>query len=58
MNKFVTSVNEKCFEKLSEQKKDVTLKAALEIAVKMEVKVGQQTLKLEDVNFIKKSLTQ
>lgn len=58
VNKFVTSVNQKCFEKLSEQKKDVTLKEALEIAVKMEVKVGQQTPKLEDVNFMKKSNSQ
>lgn len=58
VNKFVTSVNEKCFEKFCEQKKDLALKAALEIAVKNEIKTEQRTPKIEDVNFMKKTYNQ
>lgn len=62
VNKFVTSVNEKCFEKFCDQKKDLALKAALEIAVKVEIKTGLKTPKIEpkmeDVNFMKKTYNQ
>lgn len=60
VNKFVTSVNQKLFEKLAEstEKKDLKLKTALDIAVKMEVKPCLKTPKLEDLNFMKKSYNQ